>query len=757
MREEIFGETSCLEPERYELFATSLPIIPTHHAPSREGQDKSAVTALAEGPLPAIAPLLTRRQFCQALGAGLLVLLVRDVRALQESGGGQRAGASPLPREISAWLHIGEDGVVTVYTGKVEVGQNIRTSLTQVVAEELRVPVERIRLVMGDTDLTPFDMGTFGSRTTPTMAAHLRRVAAATRELLCDLAAQQWKVERATVEISEGTVRHAASGRSQDIGALTRGQKLARPIPDTVALTPPQQWRILGTSVPKVNGRAFVTGEHRYTSDLKLPGMLYGKVLRPPAFGATLVSVDTREAEALPGVIVVREGDFVGVAAPSSEQAARALAAIRAEWKTTPQPSSREIFEYLKRNEIEAQGWEGRSQHVVGSIEEGWRLAEKHFQQTYTVAYIAHAPLEPRAAVAEWKDGRLTVWTGTQRPFGVRSELARAFGLPEDRVRVIVPDTGSGYGGKHTGEAALEAARLARAAGRPVKVVWTREEEFTWAYFRPAGVIEVCSGVKADGTITAWEFHNYNSGAAAIRTPYAIPHQRIEFHPTRSPLRQGSYRALAATANHFARETAMDELAHMVGMDPLAFRLKNLTDERLRAVLEAAANRFGWGKVRLASDRGVGLAAGFEKGGYVATCVEIAVDRTSGDVKVVRVVTAFECGAILNPDHLRNQIEGALVMGLGGALFEAIEFEDGKILNPRFSRYRVPRFSDLPQIEVVLLDRRDLPSAGAGETPIVGIAPAIGNAIFHATGVRRRSLPLVPHGLPLEARRQPQD
>ncbi|GBC77528.1 Nicotinate dehydrogenase subunit B [bacterium HR08] len=719
------------EPERYELFATSVP----------EGASESTD---GERPLP-----VTRRQFCQALGAGVLVLLLREVRAVQESGGGRRAEIPSMPREISAWLHIANDGRVTVYTGKVEVGQNIRTSLTQVVAEELRVPMERIHLVMGDTDLTPFDLGTFGSRTTPVMAAHLRRVAAATRELLRDLAAERWKVERWAVEIAEGKVRHPASGRSQDIGELTRGQKLSRPIPDTVTLTPPTEWRIIGTSAPKVNGRAFVTGEHRYTSDLKLPGMLYGKVLRPPAFGATLVSVDTREAEAMPGVIVVRDGDFVGVAAPSTEQATRALVAIRAQWKTTPQPSSREIFEYLKKNEIEA---EGRSRYVVGSLEDGWRLAEKQWQQTYTVAYIAHAPLEPRAAVAEWKDGRLTVWTGTQRPFGVRSELARAFGLPEDRVRVIVPDTGSGYGGKHTGEAAIEAARLARAAGRPVKVVWTREEEFTWAYFRPAGVIEVRSGMKGDGTITAWEFHTYNSGAAAIRTPYAIPNQWIEFHPTRSPLRQGSYRALAATANHFARETAMDELAHLVGIDPLEFRLKNLKDERLRAVLEAAAHRFGWGKPKTAPDRGMGLAAGFEKGGYVATCAEIAVDRATGEVSVLRVVTAFECGAILNPDHLKNQIEGALVMGLGGALFEAIEFENGKILNPRFSRYRVPRFSDLPQIDVVLLDRRDLPSAGAGETPIVGIAPAIGNAIFHATGMRLRSLPLAPNGLKGETR-----
>jgi isoquinoline 1-oxidoreductase len=312
---------------------------------------------------------------------------------------------------------------------------------------------------------------------------------------------------------------------------------------------------------------------------------------------------------------------------------------------------------------------------------------------------------------------------------------------------VIVPDTGSGYGGKHTGEAAIEAARLAKAAGAPVKVTWSREEELTWAYFRPAGVIEVSSGVTGDGAITAWEFHNYNSGGAGIRTPYEIPHQRIVFHPARSPLRQGSYRGLAATANHFAREVHMDELARSVKMDPLELRFKNLKDERLRAVFDAAAKAFGWGKGDRTPGRGVGIAGGVEKGGYVATCAEVSVDRASGDVKVVRVVTAFECGAVVNPDGLKNQIEGALIQGLGGALFEAVEFENGRILNPKLSSYRVPRFGDVPALETVVLDRKDLPSAGAGETPIVALAPAIGNAIYDATGVRLRSLPLVPDGL----------
>jgi isoquinoline 1-oxidoreductase len=380
-------------------------------------------------------------------------------------------------------------------------------------------------------------------------------------------------------------------------------------------------------------------------------------------------------------------------------------------------------------------------------VADGLNAADQKIEAAYTIAYIAHCPLEPRAAVAEWAGDKLTVWTGTQGPFRVRSDVARSLGVPEGSVRVIMPDTGSGYGGKHTNEAAVEAARLAKAAAKPVKVVWTREEEFTWAYFRPAGLIEVKAGAKADGTLTAWEFHNYNSGGSAMQTPYAVPNVRQEFHFTESPLRQGSYRALAATANHFARESHMDDLAHALKLDPLEFRLKNLKNDRLRAVLEAAAKRFGWGQAKAGAGRGFGIAGGTEKGSYVANCAEVEADVKTGRVKVVRVVSAFECGAVVNPEHLKNQVEGAVVMGLGGALFEAIRFDKGKILNPHFADYRVPRFTDAPALETVLLDRKDLPSAGAGETPIVAVAPAVGNAIFAACGLRLRSMPMVPNGL----------
>jgi nicotinate dehydrogenase subunit B len=686
-----------------------------------------------------------RRGFFKILGSGLIVLCLTGPASAQESGSNRRRG-NQAPTDINAWLHIGQDGIVTVFTGKAEVGQNIRTSLTQAVAEELRAPPASIKLVMADTQLTPYDMGTFGSMTTPQMASRLHKTAAAAREALLDLAAEHFKADRATLQVADGKI--LKGGESVTFGDLTKGQKLVKSVNGEGAVTLAKDWKIAGTSLPKVDGRDFVTGKHKYASDMTVPGMLHGRVLRPSAFEAALDSFDAGAAAQIPGVSVVHDGDFIGVTAPDALSAEHAVNALRAKWTAKPQPSNADLFDYLRKHAGEGGGRGGRGGgNNSGSIEEGLAAASHKLQATYTIAYIAHTPLEPRSAVAQWEDDKLTVWTGTQRPFGVRSDLANAFGIPEEKVRVIVPDTGAGYGGKHTGEAGIEAARLAKAAGKPVKVAWTRQEEFTWAYFRPAGVIDVSSGVRDDGTITAWEFHNYNSGGSGIGCPYDVANQKCEVHGTVSPLRQGSYRALAATANNFARESHIDELAFAVKMGPLEFRLKNLKDSRLRDVLLAATEAFGWSKAKNGDGRGVGLAVGTEKSSYLATCAEVMADKDSGVVKVLRAVTAFDCGAVVNPNHLKNQIEGALVMGLGGALFEAIEFSNGMVTNPFLSDYRVPRFSDAPKIEVVLVDRKDIPSAGAGETPIIGIAPAIGNAIFAASNIRLRSMPMAPDGL----------
>ena len=651
--------------------------------------------------------------------------------AAQESG--RNFGGHQLPQEVSAWIHIDADGKVTVFTGKVEIGQNIRTSLAQSVAEELRAPFASITMVMGDTDLVPWDMGTFGSRSTPTMGPQLRTMAMTAREMLIETAAERWKADPATLQAENGRVTNPATNVSLGYGEITKGEKLTRAIAGDPPLTPASEWKIAGTAVPKVDGREFVTGKHAYPSDIVRPGMVFGKVLRPAGYNATLVSVDTGAAEKIPGVQVVRDGDFVGVVADDVWTAEQALLKIDAKWQVPAQISNAELFAALKK---------GAGDDGASEIEAALAGADIKLAQTYTVAYIAHAPLEPRAAVAEWADGKLTVWTGTQRPFGVKDDLAKAFRLAASQVRVLMPDMGSGYGGKHTGECAVEAARLAKAAGKPVKLVWTREEEFTWAYFRPAGVMEIRSSVKRDGTLVAWEHHNYNSGPSGVGTPYKVANPVTRYHEWRdAPLAQGSYRGLAATANHFARETHMDELALELGMDPLEFRLKNLDDARLRAVFTAVAERFGWGKEKSTAERGVGIAGGTEKGGYTAACAEVEID-TEKKARIRRVVQAWESGAVVNPDGLRNQIMGAIVQAIGGALFESIQFANGKVTNPHFAEYRVPRFADTPEIEVILIDRKDLPSAGAGETGIVALAPAVGNAIFAATGTRLRQMPM---------------
>jgi isoquinoline 1-oxidoreductase len=672
------------------------------------------------------------RDWFDVLPPGTLVLLAPD------EGGGW------LP-EGGAWLHLDAEGGVSAFTGKVDVGQDNRTALALRVARELRVPFERVRVVMGDTDLCPFDPGTFGSRSMPDAGETLARVASGAREALLEAAATRWGLEPSLVEAADGGVRRIDTGDVSAYAELAGGGARVVVLGSDVFATVRAGDPSVRRPVPTRAALEAVVGIRRYPSDVVRPGMLHGAVLRAPAFGATLRSMDPEAASAIPRATVVRDGSFVGAAAPDPSTAARAVAALRAEWELTPQPSEAVLEEHLRSHPVQAEGWGGAFDHEVGDIDAAFAAADVRLAATYTTAYIAHVPLETRVAVAEWDGDRLTVWTGTQRPFAVREELAGALDVPEEDVRVIVPPTGAGYGGKHTGEVAVEAARLARASGRPVKVRWSREEEFTWGYVRPAAVIDVRSGATRDGALTAWRFTNLNSGPAAIGCPYDIPNQRIRFQPAASPLRQGSYRALAATANHFARESHVDELAHELGVDPLELRLRHLSDERLATVFRIAAEGAGWPPRGLPPGWGLGIAGGTEKDSRVATVADVRVEP-GGAVHVQRIVTAFECGAIVDPDNLVNQIEGATVMGLGGALFERVRFGNGVIGNACLSEYRVPRLPDVPPIDVLLVDRPDEPPAGAGETPIVAIAPAIANAIFAASGRRLRSLPLIPDG-----------
>jgi len=687
--------------------------------------------------------LLSRRSFFKYMGSGIAsFLVVSDLLASQVLKGFTEEEKSIAEDTIAAWIHVNENGKITVFTGKVEVGQNIRTSLAQIVAEELFVPIDNLELIMGDTHLTPYDRGTYGSLTTPQMGPILRKAAASVRELMKEMALAEWNLGPTSLRMESGQIHHPSNGQKLSYAGLAKGKQLLQKVNDQVEVVSPVNWTVAGTSVPKVNAKDFITGKHQYVSDMKLPGMVYGKILRPPAMGATLIAADVSKAKAVPGVQVVQEGEFIGVTAPSSQVANVALAMIDARWERAKQPSRGNLFQYLKE-----QAGDKEQNPAADQI---FNAADQKITQSFSLDYIAHVPLEPRAGLALWEGDQLTVWTGTQRPFGVQEELEQAFKIPKDKIRVIMPDTGSGYGGKHTGEAGVEAARLAKVVGAPVKVLWTREEEFKWAYSRPSGVMEVKCSLDKGGVINSWQLYNYNSGNAGLESPYNTGIKHSKFLGSQSPLRQGSYRALASSANIFAIESTMDDLALMAGMDPLEFRLKHLENVRLTNILKATAETFIWGADK-SEGKGYGLACGSVKGGYVATCAEVEVHGQSKEVKVLKLTVGFECGAIINPAHLRGQVVGCVLQGLGGALFEAVDFQDGEILNASLSTYRVPRFKDVPEIEVVLLDRKDLPSSGAGEAPIVAVAPAIRNAILNATGVKLYHLPMLPKGvLPME-------
>jgi nicotinate dehydrogenase subunit B len=624
-----------------------------------------------------------RRDFLKVIGGGLLFLVT--VRAQD--------------RDFPARVHIAEDGSIRAFTGKMEMGQGSRTLLTQAFAEELGVPVAKVDLVMGDTQLCPDDGGTWASITTPQTVPVIRKAAAA--------------------------VRTQRSGGSETLRA-------------------PSSWTTLGQSIPNVASHAIVTGAKVYPSDLRVPGLLHAAVVRAPYHKSTLVSADTSQAERVSGVRILRDQDLVAAVAADTATARRAAALVTAEWKATPITPQADWPDLFKKTAVEpVEQPQARYPPLLrrGDVAAGLAAAATRRSSSYRVAPIAHVPMEPRAALAEWHGDAVTVHCGVQAPFLVRQEVARALNVSESKVRIVVSDAGGAFGGKQRGESEVEAARLARLAGAPVRVAWTREEEFTCSYTRPAGLIDVESGVDATGRLTAMRFANYNSGAAGIIPQYDIPNHWVGFYRATSDVRQGSYRSLAAVANNFALESHMDEWADVLKQDPVEFRLRNITDARLREVIEKTAARFGWGTARAANGRGVGMSCNLEKEARLALFVE--VEARGADVRVVRMVATGDFGAALNPDALRNQMTGAIIQGLGGALWEKVAFDGPTQTTRRLSNYRVPRFSDVPSIDVQLIDRRGVDAAGAGESPITLTAPAVAAAIFAATGTRRRSLPLL--------------
>ena len=686
---------------------------------------------------------LNRRAFLKTLGGGIIVFLSAGILPAQERASGP---VSPqLPDDYNAFLHIGEDGRVACFTGKIEMGQGIITSLAQMLADELDVPTDRVDMVMGDTDQCPFDMGTFGSRSTRFFGPPLRQAAAEARGVLLSLASAQLKAPVDRLEVSDGVVFDKENRQSRvSYGRLTRGRYIEKHLSQKPSVKGVAALKVMGKPLTRTDAARKVAGTAQYAGDIRLPGMLYARILRPPSHGSRLKRIDTSAVRADEGILVVREGDLVAVLHPMPEVAEEALSRIVAEFDT-PDSSldNATIFDHLLRRapadgEVVSEG---------GSIEEGERTAVRLFEETYYDHYMAHATVETHAATAKIEAGQVTVWPSTQRPFATKEDVAKALGVPLKRVRVIVPFVGGGFGGKSNTQQSIEAARLAKLTGRPVQVMWTRKEEFFYDTFRPAAIVKIRSGLSGDKKIASWQYDVFYAGPRGAEQIYGVPHHREVSHVHYTgadgahPFATGPWRAPGNSTNTFARESHVNIMAAAAGVDPVSFRLRNLTDARMANVLKTAAARFGWKEIAGPTGRGVGVACAKDADTYVATAVEIHVGE-DGRIRVERMVHAQDMGFAINPEGARLQMEGALTMGMGYALTEEIIFKGGRILTNNFDTYDIPRFSWLPGITTILVENRETPPGGGGEPAITCVGAAIANALFDATGARVYEMPI---------------
>ncbi len=689
---------------------------------------------------------IDRRRFFQLTGGGIAVFVSLGPSALlsQEN----RAG---YPEDFNAYLLIGKDGRVTVFSGKIEMGQGVMTSQAQMVAEELGVALASIDMVLGDTDRCPFDRGTFGSLTTRMFGPALRAAAAEARLVLLQLASKRLGAAPGKLAVENGVVSVVGEpSRRVTYGELAEGKQIARLVGEKAVLRAVGQFQVMGSSPRRIDAPDKVTGRAKYSGDIRPAGMLYARILRPPAHGAKLGKLDTAAAEKREGVTLVNRDDLVAVLHADPEAAAEALASVRAEWQVPdPTVDNETIFEHLVKA-----GGTPEVKETRGDVAAGRAAATRTFETTYRKGYVAHAPIEPHAAVAELRDGKLTVWASTQTPFPTRDRIAQAVGLDSKKVRVITPFVGGGFGGKSADRQALEAARLTQIVGKPVQVAWTREEEFFYDRFDPAAVVEIASALDGNGKIAAWDCTVHAAGERGAMPTYDIPNLRLRSSGRMTygdaagvslhPFATGPWRAPGANMNAFAMESQIDIMAVAAGTDPLEFRLRNLKDPRMRNVLQAAADAFGWKSGAAPKGNGRGVACSVDAGSYDALMAEVHVDPADGTVRVERIVCAQDMGIVVNPDGAKMQMEGSIAMGLGYAFSEELRFRGGDILDRNFKTYRIPRFSWMPRIETVLVKNDDLAPQGGGEPAIVATGAVIANAVFDATGARLLRLPLTP-------------
>ena len=685
---------------------------------------------------------MDRRQFLKVTSGVLILFSVSGTNAFA-----QGRPRPTLPTDFNAFLRVGEDGRVSCFTGKIEMGQGVHTSLAQMLADELDVSLERVDMVMGDTDLCPWDGGTYGSLSTRAFGPALRAAGAEARRVLLELAAEQLKVPAEQLLIENGEVIEKANKKHRVTYAqLTKGKKIERHLTQAAIKKMPSEFKIMGKPTHRRDAKEKVTGKAKYAGDIHLPGMVYAKILRPPAHGAKLIDVDLSEVNKMNDVQVVREGDFIAVLHKYPDGAEIALSKIKANYEK-PQTGldDTNIFDHLLKNAPE-----GKSVSKEGNIQEGEHLAAKIIEETYLDGYKAHSPIEPHTAVAKIEGKKATIWASAQTPFPVRDEVAKELGFPPENVRVITPFLGGGFGGKGRNPQAVEVARCARLSGKPVQLAWTRKEEFFDDSFRPAAIVKIRSGVTDKGELCFWDYHVYYAGERGAQAFYAIPNQSTisyfsgDVSPKGHPFVTGPWRAPANNTNTFARESQIDMMAEKAGMDPVEFRLRNLKDEKFIRVLKTATEKFGWKTSKTPSGRGFGVACGIDAGTVVATCAEVEVDRTTGEVKVKRVVCAQDMGLVINPEGAAMQMEGCITMGMGYALKEDIHFKNGEIFEVNFDTYEIPRFSWLPKIETYIIDKPDADPQGGGEPAIVVMGGVLANAIHDAIGVRVYQMPMTP-------------
>jgi len=688
---------------------------------------------------------MPRRDFFKILGGGIFIFF-RPWRAFGLAGLPAEQ-ARGVPKDYNAFLRIAEDGIVTCYTGKIEMGQGIITSLPQEMADELNVPVERIKIVMGDTDICPWDQGTWGSLSTRVFGQLMRTASAEARGVLLDLASKQLGVPVSQLEIKDGIVTDIKDPKKTvSYGQLAKGQKMEKFLDIKPSMMNPSKFKAIGKSYNRADSALKVTGEAKYSGDMKLPGMVFARILRPPSHEANLTSVDYSEAEKIAGTKVVRDGDFIAVLNENHDKVDEAIVKINAEYSFHDVAvNDKTIFDFMLKADSTAMALTS-----TGDIDAGVKLCDKTFESEFHDPYLAHVAIETHTALAQLEGDKMTVWASTQSPFGLREGVMRELNLPAEKVRVITPFVGGGFGGKGEFQQGIEAAKLAKLAGKPVMLVWTRDEEFIYDTFHPAGVIKIKSGIDKTGMIKLWDYNIYYSGTRGADAIYEIPNTRFTHYNQKKgapPVHQfgtGAWRAPNNNTNTFAREVQIDIMAASARIDPLEFRRKNLKDLHILDCLKAVADKFGYVPAKGPSGRGIGIACGSDAGAWVAHMAEVKVDKTTGKVKVVRIACAQDMGLCVNPEGATIQMEGCMTMGLGYTFAEEVLFEGGKILSHGLDTYDIPRFSWLPEIDTVILDRMDQPPQGGGEPSIIAIGAVIANAIFDATGARLYRLPMTP-------------